>query len=116
MLKNIKELHLINEDSILKCEELLWKTYHSLKPMVAKSEHEDLKQDILLTLIEADRDFDPAYEVRFSTFLYPRLNKLGNDILTRYTGIKLWRSEKDRIESSTGEKIYINIIEFEEKE
>lgn len=114
-INNICEYKFKNQSAIIKADSFLWKEFHKLKPIVSRDEYEDLKQDIILTVIEADNSYDPKYETSFLTHLGYQMRAIEDDLITRYTGIKLWKGSKALIEKQTGEKVYINITNFKEE-
>ncbi|MGL5712774.1 MAG: hypothetical protein ACRCX2_07125 [Paraclostridium sp.] len=114
-IENIDEYKFINQSEIEGLNEFLWSAFHKLKPMVNKCEYEDLQQDIILAVIEADKSFDPKYEVKFFTYLRNKIMFMSECMLGKYKGVNLRNSRKRLLEKQTGEKIYINITNLEEE-
>lgn len=101
----------VNPNSpLLQCRDMLFKTFHNYKKMLSVDEYEDLQMDIIILALEAERTYDPIYGACFSTYLFSRLEKLSQDFLTRYTGIKVTKHTKDVV--FKGQKIYINKTEY----
>lgn len=114
-IENIEEYEFKNQEAIKSLNKYLWSIFHKFKPLVNKCEYEDLRQDIILCVIESDRTYDSKYETKFSTYLGYGIMSMFQDVITRYKGIKLWNCDKYTLEKQTGEKIYINITNLEEE-
>lgn len=105
----IKEAALATEDeNIIAAIPTMEIFYKRHRGKINKDEWEDFQQDIILYTLQVYKRFDPN-KAAFTTFLYCSLIALLNNLITRYTGIKV--TKKDFRDE---DKITVNIVSLEE--
>lgn len=76
------------DDNIKKCIPLILGFYKCNKKLIPSSEAEDFQQDIIATILEAINNYDEN-KGTFATYLLWSFKTLKQNIISKYTGIKM---------------------------
>lgn len=76
------------DENIKKCIPLILGFYKGNKRLISESEKEDFQQDIILTVLEANSNYDKN-KGSFATYLLWCFKTLKQNIISKYTGIRM---------------------------
>lgn len=107
------EVEVFNVKEILKDRGYICSVFKSHCTKISTDEREDLEQDIILLILEADRNYDKKLS-NFSTYLTWQLKSISNNFINKYTGISCSSRQRTK-DRKNGKPVYITTIEFEEE-
>ncbi|MGL5712189.1 MAG: hypothetical protein ACRCX7_07145 [Cetobacterium sp.] len=102
-----------NAKEILKDKGYICNTFKTHCTRVARDEYEDLEQDIILLVLEADRNYDKKLS-NFSTYLTWQLKSVSNNFINKYTGVN-YSSRQRTKDRKNGKLVYITTTNLEEE-
>lgn len=78
----------INNEDIIKSSSIIYDFYSKNKKLIPNDEREDFQQDIILTVLKANKKYDNT-KGTFGTYLIWSFKTLKQNIISKYTGIKM---------------------------
>lgn len=102
-----------NAREILKDRGYICNVFKNHYARVSRDEYEDLEQDIILLILEADKNYDDKLS-NFSTYLTWQLKSVSNNFINKYTGIN-YSSRQRTKDRRDGKLVYITTTNLEEE-
>lgn len=78
----------IDNEDIKKSSSIIYSFYNKNKKLIPHDEREDFQQDIILSVLKANKKFD-SVKGSFGTYLIWNFKTLKQNIISKYTGVKL---------------------------
>lgn len=92
----------------------VYQFYRENKKLIPKDELEDFQQDIIIAILYTENNWIPS-KGKFATYLIWNLRTIKQDIISKYTGIKIGYYQYMK-ESKEGNKITITMLSYEDSE
>lgn len=98
---------------IKEAESVMMYFYRENKKLVSRDELEDFQQDIILEALTSYEKWDNS-KSKFATYLTHCLKNIKNDLISRYTGIKVTQYSYAKA-LKEGSKITINLCSYSDE-
>ena len=101
------------DDNMTKSLPTAIKFIQSYKRILSKDEMEDINQDIIIVLLETEKEYD-SNKGSFVTLFDWKLKNLRRQLLGKYTGIKISSDHICKMKNEN-KNIFINTVGYEEE-